>query len=314
MARSSVVALALVTGAVVLPGCDGEFVSLGASGAPLGEAGRSGGPAITSVWGIAAAPLLAQEEDLLLANPSLTQEGELYFSAQERGSTSAGDPKPTGVRRALPAANGFFAAPVALPLGELTEVDVASPAVSLSGSELWLGMNVGGNTDVFRCALRDGACGTPQRVAELSSGYDDAPRPPALGDTVMALSSKRHGGRHHQIYLAARASADAAWGAPSQAGLEAVNSAEFQSADGFLAEDGLALYFSSTRGGNADLYVSRREDPSQPFGAPRALADLNSAAEERMPWLSPDGQQLYFVSNRPTEQFTQYALYVAQRL
>jgi hypothetical protein len=313
MARPSLVALALASGASLLVACDGEFINLGTSGAPLGDAGRSGGPPITRVWQVADAPLLPQEEGVLLAGPSLTKEGELFFSAQERGSTAAGDPKPTGLWRALPAGNGF-GSPIAVPLGGETAADIASPAVSWSGLELWLGMSFGGQTDVFRCALANGVCGSPQRVPELSSGYDDAPRPPALGETLMALSSKRHGSKYYQIYLAQRASADSAWGAPSQAGLEAINSAEYQSADGFLAAEGLALYFSSTQAGSSDLYVSRRSTLQAAFGAPQALADLNRGSEERMPWVSPDGQKLYFVSNRATPQYAQYTLYVAQKL
>jgi WD40-like Beta Propeller Repeat len=311
MAPSPLVVLA--AGAVLLVGCEGDLVNLGSSGAPLGESGAPATPAITGVWAVDEAPLLPQREDVLLASPSLTSAGELFFSTQERGSTPAGDPKPTGVWHALPAGDGFGVA-MPLELGDLREPDVASPAVSWSGTELWLGRNVDGNTDVFRCALLEGRCGAPQRVAELSSGYDDAPRPPALDETVMALSSKRHGGRYYQIYLAERAGPEAAWDAPTQAQLEAVNSAEFQSADGFLADGGLALYFSSTRGTSSDLYVSRRASLSEAFGAPQALADLNSASEDRMPWVSRDGRQLYFVSNRATPQFTQYALYVARKL
>ncbi|RYZ05110.1 MAG: hypothetical protein EOO73_21120 [Myxococcales bacterium] len=314
MARSPLLALALAMGAGLLSACDGEFVNLGTSDAPLGEAGRPGGPPLIRVWQVAEAPLLPQMEGLLLASPSLTASGELFFSAQERG-TSGGEPKPTGVWHAPPVAGGF-GAPTALQLGTMTSADVASPAVSPSGRELWFGMNpTGRDTDVFRCELLDGVCGTPVEVEELNGDYDDAPRPPALGETMMALSSKRHGRPTlYQIYLVTRASAEAAWSAPSQAGLETINSAEFQSADGFLAEEGLALYFSSTRAGTSDLYVARRSSLATSFGAPQALADLNSSAEERMPWLSPDGQKLYFVSDRASGRYAQYSLYVAQKL
>lgn len=302
MARPSVVALALATSAGLLPACDGQLVNLGASEALIGEGTR---------WQLLDAPLLPQVDGLLLANPSLTKQGELFFSAQERG-TSGGEPKPTGVLRALPSGDGYGPA-VALSFAGLESPDIASPAVAWSGTELWFAMSVNGSTDVFRCSLQAGACGAPQRVAELSSGYDDAPRPP-LGETLMALSSKRHGSPLYQIYLASRASADAAWGAPSQTGLGRVNSAAFQSADGFLAEDGLALYFSSTERGTSDLYVARRATLQEAFGAPSPLSELNTDAEERMPWLSADADELYFVSNRPTSQYAQYALYVARKL
>lgn len=312
MARSSLVALACT--ACLVTACDGQFVNLGMSDALLGGAGSAGAP-LVDAWDVASAPLLEQEENLLLASPSLTSAGELFFSKQGRGSTGTGEPKPTTVWHALPASGGF-GEPQPVLLGDLDEVDVASPAVSWSGDELWLGMNVDGNTDVFRSRLRDGAWTSPELVAELSSGFDDAPRPPELGGLLMALSSKRHGGGgfQYQVYLSERASPELPWSEPSQALVEAVNSGSFQSADGFLAEGGLALYFSSTRSGNSDLYVSRRASLKEPFGAPQALDDFNTAAEERMPWLSPEGARLYFVSNRPTLRYQQYALYVAERL
>ncbi len=311
MARTSLVALAC--SACWLTACDGEFINLGMSDALLGGAGSAGSPPLTGVWSVASAPLLPEEKDLLLASPSLTERGELFFSHQERGSTEAGEPKPTGLWSAPRAGSGFGEAR-AVPLGGKDE-DVASPAVTYKGDELWLGMSNGENTDVFRSQLLGGAWSKPERVEELSSSdFDDAPRPPELGGKLMALSSKRHGGRQYQVYLAERTSPTEAWGEPSQALLGAVNSASFQSADGFLAEGGLALYFSSTRDGTSDLYVSRRESLSAPFGAPASLADFNTSEEERMPWLSPDGTRLYFVSNRATPLYQQYALYVAQKL
>ena len=133
-----------------------------------------------------------------------------------------------------------------------------------------------------------------------------------MNGTLMPLASKRGGGLHYQIYLAKRDSAKTAWSEPSQSQLAAVNANtdEFQSADGFVTESGLELYFSSTRPGggkDSDLYVARRSSINDDFGEPELLGDLSSAAEERMPWLSPSGDHLYYASN----QSGQYALYVA---
>jgi WD40-like Beta Propeller Repeat len=298
MAPSSLGALAAA--ASLLVACDGRFVNLGATAGPLDG----------DVWEVVSEPVLRQEADLLLASPSLDERGALFFSAQERYSTEGGEPKPTGVWRAEPS-DGSFGAPVAVTLGDLAEVDVASPAVSWSGRELWLGRNVDGNTDVFRCSLSGGACSAPERVAELSSPFDDAPRPPTRDSRMMPLSSKRHGGRYYQLYLSVRDDEVAPWSEPDQRALAALNSSDFQSVDGFLTDDGLTLYFASTREGDSDLFVARRASPKDSFGAPQSLAALNTGAEERMPWLSPDGERLYFVSNRATTRFEQYALFVA---
>jgi Tol biopolymer transport system component len=48
----------------------------------------------------------------------------------------------------------------------------------------------------------------------------------------------------------------------------------------------------------ADLYVAVRDSLNEPFFASAPLDDLNTAAEERDPWLSPDGSKLFFVSDR----------------
>jgi WD40-like Beta Propeller Repeat len=306
MAPSSLGALAAAASLFVA--CDGRFVNLGASAGARGGAG--GTEAAPDVWEVASDPVLPQEADLLLASPTLDERGTLFFSAQERYSTEGGEPKPTGVWRAEPT-EGSFGEPVPVPLRDLAEVDVAGPAVSWSGRELWLGRNVDGSTDVFRCSLSGGVCSAPERVAELSSRYDDAPRPPTRDSRTMPLSSKRHGGRYYQLYLSERDDESSAWSEPSQGALGALNSGDFQSADGFLSDDGLTLYFASTRDGDSDLFVARRASAQESFGAPQPLSDLNTGAEERMPWVSPDGARLYFVSNRATARFEQYALFVA---
>jgi hypothetical protein len=196
--------------------------------------------------------------------------------------------------------------------------DVSSPVISAKGTELWLGMLNGDNTDIFKSELQAGVWTTPLRVAELCSSNDDAPRQPAVGGTIMPLSSKRHDGLLplHQIYLSTRENENAVWGEPSKALLGPVNSDAFQSADGFLNSTGLELYFSSTRDGDhadSDLYVARRPSLTATFGEPEALTDLNDPegrSEERMPWLSADGRRLYFVSDRTG----QYTLYLATKL
>jgi hypothetical protein len=265
-------------------------------------------------WDVQSRPIIAQVAGFLLANPTLTeQEDQLYYSVQERG----GNPEvnPPSIERRLwdGAAWGDAAEQV---LGDLVTPDVSSPAISAQGTELWLGMNLDGSTDIFECTRQDDAWTAPVAVAELNSDKDDAPRPPAVGGTIMPLSSKRHGGAFYQVYLATRETADSVWGEPSKALLDTIDADAFQSADGFLDSRGLELYFSSTRDGDhadSDLYVARRPSLDAAFGEPEALSDLNDPqgrSEERMPWLSPDGTRLYFVSDRTG----QYALYLATKL
>ena len=298
----------LVPGAL---GCSGEVVNLGSSGL---QASGGGSNVPRGTWGVPSSPLFAQKAGILLANPTLTQGmDELYYSVQERGGNL--DPNPPHVERALWDGTAWsnFAEQT---LGDLMAPDVSSPAVSADGTQLWLGMNSNGSTDIFECTRKADAWTTPVPVAELNSVKDDAPRPPAVAGTIMPLSSKRHGGPLYQIYLSTRETADAVWGEPSKALLGTVDSDAFQSADGFLDSSGLELYFSSTRASDhadSDLYVARRERLDAAFGEPEALSDLNdplARSEERMPWLSSDGTRLYFVSDRSG----QYTLYLATKL
>ncbi|MDQ3367669.1 MAG: hypothetical protein M3680_19785 [Myxococcota bacterium] len=49
----------------------------------------------------------------------------------------------------------------------------------------------------------------------------------------------------------------------------------------------------------ADAQVAARCDPGKPFGAPTALAEINSAEDEHTPSLAPDELTIYFTSARP---------------
>lgn len=319
MARSLL--LAFRCGAWLCVACQGELVNLGSTDIELGggSGGSVAGAAPTGVWDVSSEPLLQQQEGMLLASPTLTDGGELFFSSQQRGSQgpdelSPGAPHPVRVARAAPSASGFSEA-IFLSFADGDPRDVASPAVSADGTELWFGSHVPGNqTEIFHSFVRGAVLSPPELVGELSSSADDAPRPPALGGTLLPISSKRHGGLLYQIYFAQRPNPSAPWSAPSQEQLRAVNAPGTQTADGFVTESGLELYFSSTRARSSDLYVSRRSSLRAEFGAPEPLADFNTESEERMPWLSSDGQRLYFVSNRATKQYEQYALYVARKL
>jgi hypothetical protein len=294
-------------------GCSGEVLTLGSTGLQVGGAG--GGGVVPHIWDVHGAPIIAQVENQLLANPTLTEgQSELYYSLQERGA----NPDPHAPRiEAVVREGAAWGSAKEQTLGELMKPDTSSPAISANGMELWFGMMDTGNTDIFKSVRQAGAWTTPLKVAELCSSEDDVPRPPAVGSTIMPLSSKRHGGPLpvYQIYLSMRENENAVWSEPSKALLGPVDSDEFQSADGFLNSTGLELYFSSTREGDhadSDLYVARRATLNAPFGEPEALADLNDPegrSEERMPWLSPDGQSLYFVSDRTG----QYTLYLATK-
>jgi len=70
-------------------------------------------------------------------------------------------------------------------------------------------------------------------------------------------------------------------------------------ADAFLSDDGLTMFYAAAQGSNKpDIFVAWRASTADRFSLPTLLADLNTAADERDPWLSPDGTVFYFTSDR----------------
>jgi len=70
-----------------------------------------------------------------------------------------------------------------------------------------------------------------------------------------------------------------------------------------LSNDGLSLYFGSTRPGgfpgDYDLWFTHRDSLDSCWGLPKNVAAVNSPQQDFAPNLTPDGHWLYFHSNRP---------------
>src|SRR5690606_29760527 len=93
--------------------------------------------------------------------------------------------------------------------------------------------------------------------------------------------------------------------------IEELASTELIVIDAFLSDDGLTLWLNrAPLDGNADLFRAARPSLDAPFSEPEPLEDLNTDADERDPWLSPDGTQLYFTSDRDGDP----AIYVTDAL
>jgi Tol biopolymer transport system component len=74
--------------------------------------------------------------------------------------------------------------------------------------------------------------------------------------------------------------------------------------DGFasLSSNGLELYFCSNREGDGllDIWVTTRDSKDADWGAPVRLGpSINGTGSNLTPWISSDGLELYFSSNRP---------------
>jgi len=179
------------------------------------------------------------------------------------------------------------------------------PAVSPDGLTLWFssdrpggkgGYDIWVSTRPTSTAL---AWSAPKLVPELNTASDEYPRPPVQSGLVMPPSYREKlPNNQFQTFLTSRASGNAAWGAPAR--IAEVDTANIDT-DGFLTDDELVLYFSSDRvvQGDQDLYVARRAGLPSSFTSIVPIAELNTPAhQERDPWVSHDGREIYFSSDR----------------
>jgi len=287
-------------------GMSGGGPSTGA-GPALGGNGPGGAPPIL---GIASSEVVAglsspekddnptlSADELLLCftslRPGATGESDIWCAERSSSSDAFGEPSPVDVANQ----EGFE----------------ASPALELDGLALWFGSDREdslGGSDIFVVtrALRTDPWGEAVRVDELCSGEDDIPRPPAMGNTVMPLASRRGDDASYWTYFAVRSSPSAAFGPPEL--LSELATPEESVVDGFLTEDGLMFLFTLAISGgevDEDIYVAVRPDLQSPFTTPTEVGGLNGDANDRDPWLSPDRRRLYFSSDRSGE----FEIYVA---
>lgn len=232
-------------------------------------------------------------------NPTLTSDlRQIYFTTKRDDDAGADVWFAT---RAT--ATDRFEPPQPLTLVNSDE-DEASPAISLDGTELFYGSDTDagmGELDIWvvRRANRDAAWSEPALVPGVNTPQDDIPRPPGYGGRVMPLGSRALGTGYYATYFATRTDASADFGAPVL--VSELLEDNRSTIDAFLSEDGLSLYFNltpDTGETKGDLYIARRASVTETFGAPEALTELNSADDERDPWLSPDGRTLFFSSDR----------------
>jgi hypothetical protein len=223
---------------------------------------------------------------------------EIYFSSTRSGGPGQGDVwRATRSSRTEP-----FGTPTLLAAANSPDRET-SPAISSDGLTLWVGSNrerPGGDIDIWRITRSSRELddwGPIENVVELNSDADDLPRPLARGGLVMPLTSRRGGQASFQTYLASRTAADAPF--DSILPLTSLWQDGASMLEAFMSEDGLLIFFSrEAAAGAADIFMAWRRSPQRDFGDVVPLAQVNTADDERDPWLSPDGQRFFFASNR----------------
>jgi WD40 repeat protein len=148
------------------------------------------------------------------------------------------------------------------------------------------------------------------------------PSPPNSPGQDVAPEYVENPGRRRQLYFSSgpnpasldiyvtEQEKDGTWSNPEN--LVVLNSAVDDSSSA-IRFDGLEMIFASRRGGDLDLYVTRRNHWWEPWSPPENLgATVNTTSGEFSVYLSPNGRTLYFASDRPGG-FGNFDLYASTR-
>jgi hypothetical protein len=193
-----------------------------------------------------------------------------------------------------------FGAPALLDELTTPSYDFLAASPRADGLELIIearGLDGGtGGTDLLR--LTRATTGAPFAnavdIGSVNTGVNETD--PHLGGAGLELWFARTATDGIDLFVASRATLTADFGSPSQlAG--PVNSSSGADTDPVPSADGTELFFQSDRLGSARIWVARRGSPTEAFGAPVHVTELDGPGLSDVPnWLSPDGCVLYMTS------------------
>lgn len=188
----------------------------------------------------------------------------------------------------------------AMPIDELNTPDVdATAALVAGGLEIYFASERMPTPfmGLWRAqrAAADGAFQAPTPVEEVNAGGDVGEPSLTPDGLVIYFDSTRSGAAGgRDIWFAERPSPDAPFSPPQP--VNALNTTASERAPGISA-DRLEIFFASNRPGGSgqlDIWHATRASVDEPFGPPRNVVELSSAADDVYPRLSADGSILYF--------------------
>ena len=189
------------------------------------------------------------------------------------------------------------------------------PDISTDALELYLASDQTGNFDIYK-STRAGTAnsfGTPLTLGPTinSTDSDNGPGITPNNAFLFFSSDRTFSGDpsvgDQDIWVSALSGGIP--GSPSNVSLVNSSSDDFEPD---IATGGLAMFFTSNRSGNNDLYVAKRDSMGDPWGSPTNLAAVNSGVADITPTISSDRLSLYFASNR-SGGFGGFDLYVSTR-
>jgi Tol biopolymer transport system component len=191
-----------------------------------------------------------------------------------------------------------------IPVDELNSTaSETTPEVSSDGLTIYFASartpTLGGN-DIWMAtrASRTAAWTGLTHVVELSSASADGAATQADARTIV-IDTDRAGATMLDIYIATRATPNAAWDTPQP--IAPLNTGD-NDGNPMLSADKLTIYFDSIRTGDNEVFAATRTSANGAFGAAAPIMELSSANADTDPWISPDSRTMYFTSNRDGTQ------------
>lgn len=171
------------------------------------------------------------------------------------------------------------------------------PFVAQRGDVLYFASNraggVGGIDIWYAMRGEDGHWGDPINFAAVNSPANElCPMAHRNGRTFMFVSARPGGCGGDDLYVTRRHETRG-WAAPQNLGCS-INSAGNEASPSLIDTE---LYFSSTRAGGGDIYVSPFDGTT--FGAPALATGLNTGQDDFRPNVRRDGLEIFFDSSRP---------------
>jgi hypothetical protein len=198
---------------------------------------------------------------------------------------------------------GPFSAPVRLDASLQSVADDWFPTPVLDGRQLYFYSyrppSAGADLWVVPLATPTLPASAPRIVAELATSEDE--RGPTLTRDALDIVYGSHAVASGQLpdLMSARWNAAAtSWDPPSP--ISELNTIESEDTP-WLSEDGLRLFFASSRPGVfgfLDLYEATRSDRTSPWEAPRHVQELSTTLNDSTPTTSSDGLVIFFGSSR----------------
>lgn len=233
-------------------------------------------------------------------NPTLTEDLlEIYITSNRDGSLGTNNDTWVAKRASV---NEPFGAPALVPVVNSTNEE-SSPAISVDGLTLWFASNRSGGKggmDIWVSTRgdRNSDWTEPVAVMALNTAGDEIPRP--VGNHGLQMPMSSHGSNdNYQLLMATRPSIDGDWQPPKP--IAELADPSVLMVDGFLTNDGTMLLFNAEQPDKtrSDIERTWRLTRDDPFASPVSVGDsLNSAALNRDPWLSADGEHFFFSSDR----------------